>query len=129
MDLHTGMLIEPWNGQAQAACAAEGTRQVLECLLAGLAAAAAAAAVAAAAAAVAAAAAHLHCHPQTLQYHILLKKNCYCQSRREERSSDLIPEAEVRPSIFLTKIHCPRANSKYEQASHTLKLCDCHPFK
>ncbi len=43
---------------------AEGTRQVLECLLAGLAAAAAAVA----------AAAHLHCHPQTLQYHILLKK-------------------------------------------------------
>ncbi len=96
---------------------------MLECLLAGLAAAAAAAAVAVAVAA------HLHCHPQTLQYHILLKKICYCQSRREERSNDLIPEAEVRPSIFLSKIHCPRANSRYEQASDTLKLCDCHPFK
>jgi hypothetical protein len=97
---------------------------VLECLLAGLAAAAAAAAAVAVAVA-----AHLHCHPQTLQYHILLKKICYCQSRREERSNDLIPEAEVRPSIFLSKIHCPRANSRYEQASDTLKLCDCHPFK
>ncbi len=63
----------PWNGQAQAECAAEGTRQVLECLLAGLAAAAVAAA------------AHLHCHPQTLQYHILLKKNLLLSVKKRRK--------------------------------------------
>jgi hypothetical protein len=37
------------------------------------------------AAAAVAAAAHLHCHPQTLQYHILLKKNLLLSVKKRRK--------------------------------------------